>query len=247
MRNVAASYLLCSCRANAVQQSGNPAAAAPPSNAQVSSFPTHPTLRHSARAPRPCLPLLLPASLPSPARLHNVCAPRATPRKPALARSPLPHASTPRPVALAPPSLPRPACPRTSARPSVAISSSPLPPSVQAHAPQGLGPSRAHSFSPSPRMPTHFSSALGCQIILDPAFLPARPRTSGPRRIPRAPFLSAAVAAGRSNASPDRRTAAHSTAGPLGRRRPGRRAHASPFVPGRRRSACKGNSSFSSC
>jgi hypothetical protein len=88
MRNVAASYLLCSCRANAVQQSGNPAAAAPPSNAQVCSFPTHPTLRYSARAPRPCLPLLLPASLPSPARLHNVCAPRATPRKPALARSP---------------------------------------------------------------------------------------------------------------------------------------------------------------
>ena len=164
MRNVAASYLLCSCRANAVQQSGNPAAAAPPSNAQVSSFPTHPTLRHSTRAPRPCLSLLLPASLPSPARLHNVCAPRATPRKPALARSPLPHASTPRPVALAPPSLPRPACPRTSARPSVAISSSPLPPSVQAHAPQGLGPSRAHSFSPSPRMPAHFSSALGPRV-----------------------------------------------------------------------------------
>ena len=181
MRNAAASYWLCSCRANAVQQSGNPAAAAPPSNAQVSSFPTHPTLRHSTRAPRPCLSLLLPASLPSPARLHNVCASRATPRKPALARSPLPHASTPRPVALAPPSLPRPACPRTSARPSVAISSSPLPP------------------------------------------LHTSPRTSGPRPIPRAPFLSAAVAAGRSNASPDRRTAAHSTAGPLGRRRPGRR------------------------
>ena len=148
---------------------------------------------------------------------------------------------------LRPPPVPRPACPRTSARPSVAISSSPLPPSVQAHAPQGLGPSRAHSFSPSPRMPTHFSSALGCQIILDPAPLPARPRTSGPRPIPRAPFLSAAAAAGRSNASPDRRTAAHSTAGPLGRRRPGRRAQAGPFVPGRRRSACKGNSSFSSC
>ena len=133
-----------------MQQSGNPAAAAPPSNAQVSSFPTHPTLRHSARAPRPCLPLLLPASLPSPARLHNVCAPRATPRKPALARSPLPHASTPRPVALAPPSLPRPACQRTSARPSVAISSSPLPP------------------------------------------LHTSPRTSGPRPIPRAQFLSLA-------------------------------------------------------
>jgi len=150
--------------------------------------------------------------------------------------------------------LPRPACPRTSAQPSVAISSSPLPPSVEAHAPQGLSPSRAHSFPPSPRMPAHFSSALGCQIILDPAPFPARPRTSGPRPIPRAPFLSAAAAAGRSNASPDRRTAAHSTAGPLGRRRPGRRAHASPFVPGRRRSACKGcrsackgNSSFSSC
>jgi hypothetical protein len=92
--------LLCSCRANAVQQSGNPAAAAPPSNAQVCSFPTHPTLRFSARAPLPCLPLLLPASLPSPARLHNVCAPRATPRKPALARSPLPHARTRRIVPL---------------------------------------------------------------------------------------------------------------------------------------------------
>ena len=205
MRNVAASYLLCSCRANAVQQSGNPAAAAPPSNAQVSSFLTHPTLRHSTRAPRPCLSLLLPASLPSPARLHNVCAPRATPRKPALARSPLPHASTPRPVALAPP-----------------------PP-------------------PSTRMPAHFSSALGCHIILASAPLSTSPRTSGPRRIPRAPFLSAAAAAGRSNASPDRRTAANSTAGPLGLRRPGRRGQAGPFVPGRRRSACKGNSSFSSC
>ena len=67
---------------------------------QVCSFPTHPTLSYSARAPRPCLPLLLPASLPSPARLHNVCAPRATPRKPALARSPLPHASTRRIVPL---------------------------------------------------------------------------------------------------------------------------------------------------
>jgi len=100
MRNVAASYLLCSCRANAVQQSGNPAAAAPPSNAQVCSFPTHPTLRYSARAPRPCFPLLLPASLLSPARLHNVCAPRANPRKPALASSPLPHASTRRIVPL---------------------------------------------------------------------------------------------------------------------------------------------------
>ena len=194
MRNVAASYLLCSCRANAVQQSGNPAAAAPPSNAQVSSFPTHPTLRHSTRAPRPGRSLRLPAARPAPARLHNVCA----------------------------------------------------PPAIQAHAPHGLGPSRAHRSSPSPRMPAHFSSALGCQIILDPAPLPARPRTSGPRPIPRAPFLSAAVAAGRSNASPDRRTAAHSTAGPLGRRRPGRRAQAGPFVPGRRRSACWGNSSFRS-
>ena len=167
MRNVAASYLLCSCRANAVQQSGNPAAAAPPSNAQVCSFPTHPTLRYSARAPRPCLPLLLPASRPSPARLHNVCAPRATPRKPALARSPLPHASTPRPVALAPrrpPPLPRPACPRTSARPSVAISSPPLPPSVEAHAPQPRPIPRAQfpSLAPhasalqlGPRVPNH--------------------------------------------------------------------------------------------
>ena len=153
MRNVAASYLLCSCRANAVQQSGNPAAAALPSNALVCSFPTHPTLRYSAGAPWPCLPLLLPASLPSPARLHNVCAPRATPRKPALARAPLPHASTPRPVALAP--------------------RRPPPP-------------------PSTRMPAHFSSALGCHIILASAPLRRSPRTSGPRPIPRAQFPSLA-------------------------------------------------------
>ena len=241
MRNVAASYLLCSCRANAVQQSGNPAAAAPPSNAQVSSFPTHPTLRHSARAPRPCLPLLLPASLPSPARLHNVCAPRATPRKPALARSPLPHASTPRPVALALPSLPRPACPRTSARPSVAISSSPLPPSVQAHAPPGLGPSRAHSFSPSPRMPAHFSSALGCQIILDPARPPSlhahAPQGLGPSRAhlfsPPPPLQAEAMRALTGVLQPTRRLGHSGGDGPAAGARPARSSRVAADQPAR--------------
>jgi hypothetical protein len=58
------------------------------------------------------------------------------------------------------PPLPRPACPRTSARPSVAISSSPLHPSVQAHAPQGLGPSRAHLFSPPPPLQAEAMRAL---------------------------------------------------------------------------------------
>ena len=202
----------------------------PPLRARTSALP-------SPSAPRLSSLTCTPA--------QRVCPPCHSPQASAGPLSPPACQHT---VALAPPSLPRPACQRTSARPSVAISSSPLPPSVQAHAPQGLGPSRAHSFSPSPRMPTHFSSALGCQIILDPAPLPARPRTSGPRPIPRAPFLSDA-AAGRSNVGPDRRTGAHwhSTAGPLGRRRPCRRAQAGPFVPGRRRSACKGNSSFSSC
>ena len=154
--------------------------------------PPPPPLRHSARAPRPCLPLLLPASLPSPARLHNVCASRATPRKPALARSPLPHASTPRPVALAPPSLPRPACPRTSARPSVAISSSPLPPFVQAHAPQGLGASRAHLFSPPPPLQAEAMRAL--TGVLQPTRRLGHSGGDGPAAGPR-PARSSRVAA----------------------------------------------------
>ena len=121
--------------------------------------PPHPPSRHSARATRPCLPLLLarprfpplsctpahPSSRSADAiafalsefqriSARPVPAPRTTPSKSAPARSPLPHARTPRSVPLAPP-LPRSACLRTSAWPSGAKSSSPRPPSPHAHAP----------------------------------------------------------------------------------------------------------------
>jgi hypothetical protein len=73
--NVTASYSFVSCRANAEQPSGNLAAAAPPSNAQVRSLPTHPTPPSTT----PCAHLgpafpscsLAFASLPSPACLQT--------------------------------------------------------------------------------------------------------------------------------------------------------------------------------
>ena len=150
-RNVAASHSIVSCRVNAAQPSGNPASARRqiPRCASFKFLPTrpHPPSRHSARAPRPCLPLLLarprfpplsctpahPSSRSADAiafalsefpriSARPVPAPRTTPSKSAPARSPLPHARTPRPVPLAPP-LPRSACPCTSAWPSGAKSS----------------------------------------------------------------------------------------------------------------------------
>ena len=162
-RNVAASYSIVSCRVNAAQPSGIPASARRQIPRCVSfkilTTRPHPPSRHSARAPRPCLPLLLarprfpplsctpahPSSRSADAiafalsefpriSARPVPAPRTTPSESAPARSPLPHARTPRPVPLAPP-LPRSACPCTSAWPSGAKSSSPRTPSPHAHAP----------------------------------------------------------------------------------------------------------------
>ena len=131
----------------------------------------HPPSRHSARAPRPCLSLLLarprfpplsctpahPSSRSADAiafalsefpriSARPVPAPRTTPSKSAPARSPLPHARTPRPVPLAPPSLdPHARALQLGPRVPNHPRSDPPP-----HMPTHLGPSL---FPSSPRLP----------------------------------------------------------------------------------------------
>ena len=118
-----------------------------------------------------CPGVLLPnPPHPPPLRARTSALPSpSAPRLPSLTCTPAQRVCPPchSPQASAGPLSP-PACQHTSAGRACA----PLPPSTS--------------------KPAHFSSALGCHIILASAPLRTSPRTSGPRPIPRAQFLSLA-------------------------------------------------------